>query len=216
MPHSLPPLQSAALVTIDVQRDTLDGAPLEIRGTSAAVPRIAALAQAFRQAGRPIVHIVRLYRADGSNAEPVRRDLVSGIIPLLRPGTPGRLLAPGIVPGNPEFDDESLLVGSAQTVGDREVILYKPRWGAFYGTDLHARLDADGVDTLVFAGANFPNCPRTSIYQASERDYQVVIADDALSGLDEQGRTQMADIGVTLVSTAEITHALVSRASAHA
>ncbi|MGW2092310.1 cysteine hydrolase family protein [Promicromonospora sukumoe] len=201
-------LRQAALVTIDVQRDTLDGAPLEIPGTSAAVPAISSLAAAFRAAARPIIHIVRLYRADGSNAEPARRALVTGPTPFLRPGTPGRLLAPGLVPHNPIFDDEALLAGRAQRVGDREIVLYKPRWGAFFGTDLDERLHRDDVTTIVFAGANFPNCPRTSIYEASERDYAVVVADDAISGLDEQGRLQLAGIGVSLSTSVRISEVI--------
>src|ERR1700710_2517599 len=64
-----PDFRSVVLVTIDIQVDTLDGQPLEVPGTSAVVPRIAALAAAFRDAGRPIVHMVRLYREDGSNAD---------------------------------------------------------------------------------------------------------------------------------------------------
>jgi hypothetical protein len=36
-----------ALITIDVQADTLDGQPLEIAGTSAALPRMAELCSAF-------------------------------------------------------------------------------------------------------------------------------------------------------------------------
>lgn len=59
-----PHFDAAALLTIDVQADTLDGAVLEIPGTSTAVPRIVSLCQAFRNAGLPIVHIVRLYLAD--------------------------------------------------------------------------------------------------------------------------------------------------------
>jgi hypothetical protein len=42
-------------------------------GTSAAVPAMARLAGDFRRRGRPIVHIVRLYFRDGSNAEWCRR-----------------------------------------------------------------------------------------------------------------------------------------------
>ncbi|MFJ2755166.1 cysteine hydrolase family protein [Nocardioides sp. NPDC087217] len=206
----------AALITVDVQRDTLDGAPLEIPGTSAAVPAIGALAAAFRTAGRPIVHVVRLYRADGTNAEPVRRALVSGRTPLLRPGTPGRLLAPGIVPHDPDFDDDALLAGRAQQVGDREIILYKPRWGAFFATDLDQRLREIDVETIVFAGANFPNCPRTSIYEASERDYQIMVADDAVSGLDEQGRAQLTGIGVGLAATDQIVDWIHQKAGADA
>jgi nicotinamidase-related amidase len=203
MPSSVEPhFDSAALLTIDVQNDTLDGGALEIRGTSAAVPRIASLCQAFRAAGLPIVHIVRLYLADGSNAEPVRKDLVTGPRPMLRAGTPGRLLAPGLAPDPAaQLDDELLLSGRAQQLGGRESVLYKPRWGAFFGTSLDKHLRDNMVDTVVVAGCNYPNCPRASIYEASERDYRVVLVEDAVSGLYDRGRTELTNIGVTLVRT---------------
>jgi nicotinamidase-related amidase len=210
---TLPSLDSAALVTIDVQQDTLDGQPLEIAGTSQRIPLISDLAAAFRGAGRPIVHVIRLYQADGSNAEPVRRELVSGSVPLLRPGTLGRLLAPGVLEQTVEFDDELLLSGQPQLVGPTESVLYKPRWGAFYNTRLQQILDEAGVDTIVFAGCNFPNCPRTSIYQASERDYTVLVASDALSGLYERGERELAGIGVTVTPSAPIISALGAVAS---
>jgi nicotinamidase-related amidase len=202
--HALiePHFESAALLTIDVQVDTLDGGPLEIPGTSAAVPRIISLCQAFRRAGRPIVHIVRIYRADGTNAEPLRMELVTGPTPVLRPGTPGRLLAPGLIPHRlAEFDDELLLSGRAQQLGEREAVLYKPRWGAFFGTTLDDHLRESHIDTVVVAGCNYPNCPRTSVYEASERDYRIVLVEDAVSGLYERGRAEMANIGVTLCHT---------------
>jgi nicotinamidase-related amidase len=194
-----PHFDSAVLLTIDVQADTLDGGALEIPGTSTAVPQIAALCRAFRSAGLPIVHIVRLYLADASNAELVRKELVSGPTSMLRPGTPGRLLAGALVPNSPgELDDELLLSGRAQRLGEREIILYKPRWGAFFGTTLDEHLRANDVDTVVVTGCNYPNCPRASIYEASERDYRVVLVEDAVSGLYERGRTEMTNIGVTL------------------
>ena len=62
-----PHFASAALITIDVQEDTLDEQPLEIAGTTDAVTRISQLCRAFRAIDRPIIHIVRLYLADGSN-----------------------------------------------------------------------------------------------------------------------------------------------------
>lgn len=200
MPSDVEPhFNSAALLTIDVQADTLDGGALEIPGTSIAVPRIGALCQAFRNAGAPIVHIIRLYLADGSNAEPVRKDRVSGPTPMLRAGTPGRSLAPGLLPEPAaQFNDELLLSGRPQHLGDCEIVLYKPRWGAFFGTTLDDHLRDHCVDALVIAGANYPNCPRTSIYEASERDYRIVLVEDAVSGLYERGRAEMTDIGVTL------------------
>ena len=51
---------------------------------------------------------------------------------------------------------------------------------------------------MVIAGCNYPNCPRTSIYEASERDYRIVLVEDAVSGLYERGRAEMANIGAQL------------------
>ena len=207
-----PRFGSSALLTIDTQADTLDGQPLEIAGSSAAVPNIARLARAFRRAGRPIVHVVRLYKADGSNAEACRRQLVRGETPVLRPGTTGRLLAPGLLDeGAPELDDGLLLAGGIQRLGENEVAMYKPRWGAFFQTPLEAHLRSLGVDTLVVAGCNFPNCPRTSVYEASERDYGVALVDDAVSGLYDRGREEMRAIGVSLPGTQEVVDGLGER-----
>lgn len=204
-----PHFSTAALLTIDVQVDTLDDQPLEIPGTSAILPNIADLCRVFRQAGRPIVHAIRLYRSDGSNAEPIRQGLVRGPTPVLRPGTPGRLLAPGVGPEDSlELDDELLLSGQVQMLGIHEVVMYKPRWGAFFGTRLDQRLQDAGADTLVVAGCNFPNCPRASIYEASERDYRIVLVDDAISGLYDLGRTEMVNIGASLFSTGRIAAAM--------
>ena len=208
-PSVEPRFASAALLTIDTQLDTLDGGPLEIAGTSAALPDIHALCAAFRPAARPIVHVVRLYRADGSNAEPHRRALVSGDVPVLRPGTPGRLLAPGLAPHEGvDLEDELLLAGELQAVGPHEVVMYKPRWGAFFATPLDEHLRALSVDTVVVCGCNYPNCPRTSVYEASERDYRVVLVDGAVSGLDDPGRVEMAGIGVRVLAVAAVVAAL--------
>ena len=205
--HTSPHFASAALITIDVQEDTLDGQPLEIAGTTDAVTRISRLCRAFRAIDRPIVHIVRLYLADGSNAEPIRHELVRGSTPVLRPGTPGRLLAPGILEAKTELDDALLLRGEVQHIGPNEVAMFKPRWGAFFGTPLDAHLQALAIDTLVFTGCNFPNCPRTSIYEASERDYRIVVVQDAVSGLYEIAEEEMRNIGVTVLSAAEVSRA---------
>jgi nicotinamidase-related amidase len=205
-----PDFGAAALVTIDTQVDTLDGEALEIPGTSAAVPQIAALARAFRDAGRPIVHIVRLYERDGSNVDLCRRATVEAGMPILAPGSRGSQLAPEILaqPGLHTLEPESLLRGVPQEVGPDEVVMYKPRWGAFYETGLEDHLRRNGVSTIVFCGCNFPNCPRTSIYEASERDFRIVLAEDAISGLYDRGREELGNIGVELMPAAEIVRSL--------
>ena len=204
-----PHFGSSALITIDTQVDTLDGGPLEIPGTSSALPKIAELCRAFREADRPIIHVVRLYQGDGSNAEACRRDLVRGDTPLLRPGTPGRLLAPGLLESDGlALDDDLLLDGGIQLLGDNEVIIFKPRWGAFFRTPLESHLATLGVDTLVFAGCNFPNCPRASIYEASERDYRIALVEDAVSGLYERATTEIHAIGVHVLLTEHVLEAM--------
>src|SRR5271165_5804823 len=50
--YTVPDFAACALVTIDTQRDTLDGAPLEVAGTSAVLPAMRGLLEGFRRAGR--------------------------------------------------------------------------------------------------------------------------------------------------------------------
>jgi nicotinamidase-related amidase len=203
-PHTAPLFAAAALVTIDTQRDVLDGATLEIPGTSAALRPMRELADAFRAAARPIVHIVRIYLPDGSNVDVCRREAVRNGAPILIGGASGTELARELLEDEALLDSQLLLDGGVQRVGPREVIIYKPRWGAFYQTPLEDHLRGLGISTLVFAGANFPNCPRTSIYQASERDFRVVAVSDAISGLYERGERELRGIGVSLMSAAEL------------
>src|SRR4030088_1707221 len=207
--HTAPHLDRAALVTIDVQRDTLDGHALEIPGTSSALGAMAQLAEAFRRAERPIVHVLRLYREDGSNVALGPRELVQGAARILTPGDEGAELAPGLAPDDaPPLDADALLAGELQLLGPAEWAMYKPRWGAFYETPLQAHLRSLGVDTIALCGANFPNCPRTSIYEASERDFRIVVAADAVSGIYDRGREELEGIGAAMMDAAAFGGAL--------
>jgi len=202
--YTSPDYDRAALVTIDVQRDTLDGQPFEVPGTSAAVPQIARAVQFFRTRSQPIVHVVRLYRADGTNADPCRRRLIERGSQFVIAGSAGAELARPLLPSREiALDVDLLLAGELQTIGPAEWIMYKPRWGAFFRTRLEQHLRSLQVSTLVFAGCNFPNCPRASIYEASERDFRIVVLADALSGLYPLGRKELENIGVRIVDTEE-------------
>jgi nicotinamidase-related amidase len=215
--YTEPQLDASALITIDVQRDVLEGGALEIPGTSAALDAMTRLAAAFRAAGRPLVHVVRLYREDGSNVDLCRRAAVEDGAAILAPGAEGTQLAPDLAGERAEeLDAEGLLAGELQPLGTNEWAMYKPRWGAFYGTPLEEHLRGLGVTTLVLCGANFPNCPRTSIYEASERDFRVVVAEDAVSGIYDRGRTELAGIGVALIPAAELAAAVSAPAVAGA
>ena len=203
-----------ALITVDTQRDTLDGEPLETPGTSAILPRLQRLLHAFRTVRMHVVHMVRLYKEDGSNVDLCRRSMVESGAAILRPDSSGAELAAELLPEpSTRLDAELLLSGGTQQIASREVIVYKPRWGAFYGTPLEAHLRELGVSSLAFTGCNFPNCPRTSIYEASERDFRIVLVEDAVSGLYERGKEEMENIGIRVMSEAELGEVIVGAAA---
>lgn len=199
--HTQLHLARSALLTIDVQNDfTLAGAPGEVPGTHAVVPALRRVVAGFRAAGRPIIHAVRLYRRDGSNVDLPRRKTIEEGTAMVAPGTVGAQLVQGLAPdGEVALDADLLLAQRFQALGSHEWVMYKPRWGAFFATPLQAHLQDLGVDTLVVGGCNFPNCPRTTVYEASERDYRIALITDATSGLYDRARTELENIGVHLL-----------------
>ena len=205
--YTRPLASSVALVLIDVQRDFLDlpddGAAMPVAGTCAAIPAMAKLATAFRERRLPIVHVIRLYQPGGSNVELVRRQSIEQGARIAVPGSAGSQIAAELLPNVVELDHELLLAGGFQRVGAAEHVMYKPRWGAFFNTCLDRHLRESGSNTLVFAGCNFPNCPRTSIYEASERDFRIVLVSDAISGLYDRGVEECRAIGVEVLGLSE-------------
>ena len=195
----------SALLTIDVQRDfTLPGAVLPIPGTIEVLPAMRRLLAMYRKAKLPIVHIVRLYLQDGSNADLCRRRQIEDGLTMAVPGTDGSQLVDELLPtAGIRLDADLLLSGERQQIGPNEWILYKSRFGAFFQTRLNEYLREMGVTTVVVSGCNFPNCPRTTMYEASERDFRIVAIIDAISGAYERGMEELKGIGVQLVSADE-------------
>jgi nicotinamidase-related amidase len=208
--YTQPDFRSMALITIDMQRDFLAGQPFEIPGTSGILPRMQSLVAAFRRAQLPIVHMVRLYKSDGTNVDLCRRSAVEQGAAIVCPGTVGAELAPPLLPGpDVKLDADLLFSGAPQPLGPKEWAMYKPRWGAFFQTSLEQHLLALGVTSLAFTGCNFPNCPRASMYEASERDFRIVLVADAVSGLYDRGQKEMRGIGVMLMTAEQLAHTIV-------
>lgn len=198
-----PNRENVVLLTIDVQNDfTLPGAPAEIEGTAEAVPQIQRLVKTFRAENAPIVHVIRLYEQNGSNVDQCRRKKIESGAEIVKPRTDGAELVEELkLSADVQLDADQLLQGGFQAVGPREWIMYKPRWSAFYSTDLDDFLSVRSVNTVVICGCNFPNCPRTTVYEASERDYRIVFVPDATSGTYPRGLNELENIGVTLMDT---------------
>ncbi|MDG3009109.1 cysteine hydrolase [Rhodococcus sp. D2-41] len=209
--YTVPQFDHSALVLIDVQRDFLDGGALPVAGTSERLPQMRMLVEAFRAAGHPIVHVVRLYDGDDVALLPdlPRRATIAAGAPIVRPGSAGSQIATELLPaGSPDLDTDLLRSGHLQPLGDGEFAMFKPRWDAFTRTHLDGFLRSAGVSTVVIAGCNFPNCPRASIYGASNHDFRTLVAADAISGATAERLAELRTLGVPHAESAEIVAAL--------
>jgi nicotinamidase-related amidase len=179
-------------------------ATAEIPGTLQAVQYIQRLVHVYREKGYPIIHIIRLYHADGSNVDLCRRRVIENGKQVVIPGSYGAELMDELKPSSTtRLDSTLLLSGHLQQIGTIEWIMYKPRWGAFYDTLLEKHLHNLDVNTVVVCGCNFPNCPRTTIYEASERDFRIILVKDATSLIYNIGLEELENIGVSLMNTDE-------------
>lgn len=207
--YTKPDFKASSLIIVDAQNDFLDREPFSIIASAGVVSNIARLAGLFRGKEFPVIHVVRLYESGGGNADMCRKAKIEAGFNIATPGSEGSQIPDEILPeAGVKLDHDLLLSGGVQEIGPKEFIIYKPRWGAFYKTSLDNHLKKLRVNTLVFAGCNFPNCPRTSMYEASERDYRLALIEDSVSGLYERGEEEMAAIGVTVMNYDEIAEAL--------
>lgn len=167
---------ATALLVIDMQRDFLspdgyfalkgyDPAPLR-----AILPAVNLVIGAARRAGCPIVFTRQGYRADLADMTPYerwrrRRGGLEGTKALLR-GAPGFEIAPEIAT---QADD---------------VIIDKTANGAFTHTDLEHVLRARQVTHLMFAGCTTDVCVHSTLREASDRNFQCLLIEDACASGD--------------------------------
>jgi nicotinamidase-related amidase len=154
--------RATALLIIDMQNDfVLPDAPVATPGALDLVPVIAALAQAARGAGFPVIFTQEMHRADHSDF---------GIELAFEPphcleGTPGMDLVAGLEPSPSDVR-----------------IRAKRRYDAFLGTDLDVVLRARGIQNLLVAGVCTDICVISTVYHARNLDYRVFLLRDAVAG----------------------------------
>ena len=175
--------------------------PYRAAGIRRVRPVLRRLAQGFRGQGARLFHAVRLYRPDGSNVDACRRQAVEEGLRVFMPGTLGAELLDEVKPeAGVRLDPSGLLSGRFQALGPDEWAFYRPRWGAFHGTTLEARLEQLGVTTLVICGFNFCTAMRATIYEASARDFRIVLVTDAVGDATEADFGELCRIGVYLMT----------------
>ncbi|WP_134323411.1 cysteine hydrolase family protein [Cumulibacter soli] len=211
--YTEPQWSRSALVLIDVQNDFVEpNGAMPVPGTAELLPQLTALADAFRSTHRPVAHVVRLYVPHGSDTDLARRASIEAGTQIVAPHTPGSQIPQPLLPRRTALDSALLLSHAPQIVGARERIYYKPRWSAFYRTSLDDWLRACEVTTVVVAGCNLPNCPRATLFDASNRDYRAVLAADATSQSTPERLADLALIGTEVWTTDAIVTAIAQAA----
>jgi ureidoacrylate peracid hydrolase len=150
---------STALLVVDMQNIFVEeGAPIHADGAATIVPPINGLIAAFRRLGQPIIWTRWCHRADGSNL--------------------GRNSAfwRGIAPLPPDADLAQIHPSLDYEPGD--ILLDKPKYNAFWATDLEAILNSHGIDSLVLAGIATDVCVGQTLVDAYHRDYVCAVAAD--------------------------------------
>lgn len=180
----------SAYLLIDMQNGFLDpSSPLCIETAVATVPACARTMDIARQKGIPVFFVHRRYRTDGSDVEAARHALWAG---------GGRPLAPG---------SQSAEAPEALRPKPGDYTITKPRYSAFFGTELDLVLRRLGVRTVILAGTTTPNCIRTACYDALSLDYNVVVLEDCCSArteiIQQVNMEDMKNVGAVLLSAAD-------------
>ena len=69
-------------------------------------------------------------------------------------------------------------VCQGQSIAESDVLLDKPRFGSFHGTDLELVLRARGIDTVIVTGIATNICCETTAREANVRDFRVFFLTD--------------------------------------
>jgi nicotinamidase-related amidase len=158
-----------ALINVDLQNVFVEGFPVSSPDGPAVVERVNKLAAACRKAGVLVVHTAHVTRADGSNV-----GVMGEIIPPVREG----MIAKGSFPASLHKD---LKVESG------DIVLDKPRFGAFHGTDLELILRSRGIDSVIISGIATNVCAETTAREANVRDFRVFFLSDGTATMDMNG-----------------------------
>ncbi len=151
------------LIVIDLQHDFLDRLGVERRANL--IGKTNDLVRMFRSAGCAVVWVKQTFKADLSDAFlEMRNRRVSNVIE----GTSGSEIA------------------SDLAKCERDIVVVKKRYSAFFGTDLdHVLSDLD-PDEITLAGVNTHACIRTTAIDAYQRDMRVILASECIESHDAE------------------------------
>ena len=170
----------SALIVVDMQNayaspgGYLDLAGFDISGAAAAIARIADAIAIAREAGMPVVFFQNGWDPDyqeaGGPGSPNWHKSNALKTMRARPELDGTLLAKG-------GWDYALVDALQPMPGD--IVIAKPRYSAFYNTNLDSMLRSRGIRTLVFTGIATNVCVESTLRDGFFLEYFGVLLHDA-------------------------------------
>jgi ureidoacrylate peracid hydrolase len=164
--------QRTALVNVDMQNCFVENSPIASPEGPAVLKRINRFIAAARSYGVKIIHTAHWLRPDYSNI-----GVLDQVIPAVRQH---RLIEEGTFPAALHKDLD---------VKPTDIILSKPRFGAFHGTDLELILRSNGIDSVIVSGIATNVCCETTAREANARDFKVFFLSDGTATFGSQGLT---------------------------
>ena len=171
--------QKTALINVDLQNIFVDGFVDSSVG-SKVVQRLNKLSKVCRSAGIIVIHTAQETRTDGANrgiADQIIRSYMDSYRKSVRAVNDG-----GITSGSKSAELSPLL-----DIHPDDIILVKPRYGAFTGTDLDLILRSNSIDAVIIGGIATNVCCETTAREANMRDYKVFFLSDGTAnhGLED-------------------------------
>lgn len=157
--------ERTALLNIDLQRCFVENSPVAAPRGVAVLQKANRITADCRAAGIKIIHTRHVVRDDHSNI---------GQLALLPPVTGG--IIDDSAASSQLHPDLDVLPG--------DVVLKKPRFGAFQGTDLENILRTARIDTVIIEGITTNHCCEMTAREANARDFGVIFLSDATATFD--------------------------------
>lgn len=166
-----------ALIVIDMQRGFLDpGEAMEVPPAREIIPRLQALLTLFREKRLPVVFTEFVY----SQTVPL---LVGELHPEHKRALPGGPRGFGVPSSSCLEGEDNVNTVSDLSPRPDELVIEKHWYDAFNGTPLDGALRARGVTSLVLTGTMTDICVLASVVGAFNREYRVVVVEDAVATL---------------------------------
>lgn len=131
------------------------------------IPSASRLQAYFREQGMEVIHLrIQSLTVDGRDRSPQHKRIRS----LAPPGSFEAQFLPEVAP---EVD---------------EIVINKTSSGAFNCTNIEYVLDCLGIDTLVVVGCETSECVETTVRDAGDRNFTVIVAEDATAALSPEAQ----------------------------